>query len=85
MSDVCEDHEKELANMNAGNEVQLKKELAHVKNLQQQTVDIQAEIAVLKEEVSRLETKIRKLSQNEDEIRVQLRAMGASQVALLKN
>ena len=47
-------------------------------DLQQQTVDIQAEIAVLKEEVSRLEKKIRKLSQNEDEIREQLCAMGAS-------
>jgi chromosome segregation ATPase len=78
LSQVFEVHEKEVADMNAGNEAQLKMELVDVKDLQQQTVDIQAEIAALKEEVSRLEKKIRKLSQNEDEIREQLRAIGAS-------
>ena len=81
MSEVGKAHEKEMADMNAATAVlkaQLEKALADVKDLQQQTVDRQAEIAVLTEEVSALEKKIRELSKNEDEIREQLSATRAS-------
>ncbi len=81
MSEVGKAHEKEMADMTAATAVlkaQLEKALADVKDLQQQTVDRQAEIAVLTEEVSALEKKIRELSKNEDEIREQLSATRAS-------
>jgi predicted nucleic acid-binding Zn-ribbon protein len=77
LSEVGKAHEKELEDMNAANAVlkaQLEKALAEVKDLQQQIVDKQAEIAVLKEEVSGFEKKIRELRKNEDEIREQLEA-----------
>ncbi len=81
MSEVGKAHEKERADMNAANamlKAQLEKALAEVKDLQQQIVDRQAEIAVLTEEFSALEKKIRELSTNEDEIREQLSATRAS-------
>jgi chromosome segregation ATPase len=71
ITEACQNHEKELADMKAANTVlkaQLERALADFKEVQQQTADRQA---ALKEEVSGLEKKICELSKNEVEIREQ--------------
>ena len=55
-----------------------KTEMKSAEDLQRQTVDRQAETAVLKEELSGLENKTRELIKNEDKIRKQSSVMQAS-------
>jgi chromosome segregation ATPase len=55
-----------------------KTEMKSAEDLQRQTVDRQAETAVLKEELSGLENKNRELIKNEDKLRKQSSAMQAS-------